>query len=91
MATTKKSTKSISRAQLLRERKKDHEDIIAKAARITALETEVAGLKGDLTIEKACTDAARRSARCLTEDAHRLQDELRDLKRAVKIVVKVIS
>lgn len=61
MATTKKSTKSLSRAQLLRERKKDHEVIIAKAARITALETELKEYKGSYNQLEASRDIYKKN------------------------------
>jgi len=61
MATIKKSTKSLSRAQLLRERKKDHEDIIAKAARITGLESEVENLKTSYVQVEASRDIYKKN------------------------------
>lgn len=61
MATTKKSTKSISRAQLLRERKKDHEDIIAKAARITALEIQLIEVKSSFDQLEASRDIFKKN------------------------------
>lgn len=45
MATKKTKQAKPTYNQLIRERKKDHEDIIAKAARITGLEVELKELK----------------------------------------------
>lgn len=47
--------------QLIRERKKDHEDIIAKAARITALEAELKELKSSYNQLEASRDIYKKN------------------------------
>lgn len=61
MATKKTKQQKPTYNQLMRERKKDHEDIIAKAARITGLELELKELKLSYNQLEASRDVYKRN------------------------------
>jgi len=87
MATTKKSTKSLSRAQLLRERKKDHEDIIAKAARITGLEKKIKDLELRCLKEVRLNKSLTEHINDITSDNFKLRKEVENLKTTVESIL----
>lgn len=94
MATKKTKQTKPTYNQLMRERKKDHEDIIAKAARITGLETDLKHSKGThigllcaLEEKDSLIKALDNHITKVHKDRDELQGKLLDYKITLKTIL----
>lgn len=86
MATKKTKQTKPTYNQLIRERKKDHEDIIAKAGEIMALKMQIKGLQDSERSNRSIID----SLKYLESKDHRLINDLKNEVMDLKITVKTI-